>query len=55
MSDEEILFEVIECMGNTQVGHIKLNAPRTLNSLTLRMVKKYLLYLMVGREILILK
>lgn len=40
MSDEEILFEVIECMGNTQVGHIKLNAPRTLNSLTLSMVKK---------------
>ena len=40
MPDDELLVELLECQNNTRVGHITLNSPETLNSLTLNMVNK---------------
>ena len=40
MPNEEILVEILECEEETQIGHIILNSPETLNSLTLNMVNQ---------------
>ena len=38
MPNEEVLVEILECEQNTQIAHLILNSPETLNSLTLKMV-----------------
>ena len=38
MPNEEVLVEILECEQNTQIAHLILNSPETLNSLTLNMV-----------------
>ena len=40
MPNEELLVEILECQHDTKVGHITLNSPETLNSLTMNMVNK---------------
>lgn len=40
MPNEELLVEILECQHGTKVGHITLNSPETLNSLTMNMVNK---------------
>ena len=38
MPNDELLVEILECRNKTKIGHITLNSPETLNSLTLNMV-----------------
>ena len=38
MPNDELLVEILECQSDTKVGHITLNSPETLNSLTINMV-----------------
>ena len=38
MPNDELLVEILECQNDTKIGHITLNSPETLNSLTLNMV-----------------
>ena len=40
MPNDELLVEILECQNNTRTGHITLNSPETLNSLTLNMVNE---------------
>jgi len=40
MPNDELLVEILECQNNTRIGHITLNSPETLNSLTLNMVNE---------------
>ena len=40
MPDDELLVEMLECQNDTKIGHIVLNSPETLNSLTLNMVNQ---------------
>ena len=35
MPNDELLVEILECQNDTKIGHITLNSPETLNSLTL--------------------
>ncbi len=39
-SNDEILIEEIPACGNKRIGHITLNSPKTLNSLTLPMIEQ---------------
>ena len=45
MPDDELLVEILECENDTCIGHITLNSPETLNSLTLNMVNEMSLLL----------
>ena len=45
MPDDELLIEILECENDTCIGHITLNSPETLNSLTLNMVNEMSLLL----------
>ena len=40
MPNDELLVEILECQSDTKVGHITLNSPETLNSLTMNMVNE---------------
>ena len=40
MHDDELLVEILKCRNDTKIGHITLNSPETLNSLTLNMVNE---------------
>ena len=40
MPDDELLVEILKCRNDTKIGHITLNSPETLNSLTLNMVNE---------------
>ena len=40
MPNDELLVEILECQNDTKIGHITLNSPETLNSLTLNMVNE---------------
>ena len=40
MPNDELLVEILECQNDTKIGHITLNSPETLNSLTLGMVNE---------------
>ena len=40
MPNDELLVEILECQNKTKIGHITLNSPETLNSLTLNMVNE---------------
>ena len=40
MPNDELLVETLECQNDTKIGHITLNSPETLNSLTLNMVNQ---------------
>ena len=40
MPNDELLVEILECRNKTKIGHITLNSPETLNSLTLNMVNE---------------
>ena len=40
MPNDELLVEILECQSDTKVGHITLNSPETLNSLTMNMVNQ---------------
>ena len=45
MPNDELLVEILECENDTCIGHITLNSPETLNSLTLNMVNEMSLLL----------
>ena len=40
MPNDELLVGILECQNDSKIGHITLNSPETLNSLTLNMVNE---------------
>ena len=40
MPNDELIVEILKCQNDTEIGHITLNTPETLNSLTLNMVNE---------------
>ena len=40
MPNDQLIVERLRCQNDTEIGHITLNSPETLNSLTLNMVNE---------------
>ena len=40
MPNDQLIVKILKCQSDTEIGHITLNSPETLNSLTLNMVNE---------------